>query len=271
MTTIDFQGAAITQIGSTSDTNVAIGTGAAIPVSQYSVCVGTNAVTYGNRSVAIGYNAYSSSFANIVFGVNASAQGGNATAIGNSSLSAPPNGQCHVIGAYASGSNDFCIALGSGNSPGTGAQVAKVSVAIGSGARANHESCVAIGTGMTTTTSNQTYIGNIFGGAGGGSNVLVTAAGIMNTNTSSITTKHNIRPLEHIDILQDQFKPLRFTFNTTNEESIGLIAENLFEVLPELCPLDLNNEPYNIRYDLLSVILLQEVRALYTKLKNSSK
>jgi hypothetical protein len=65
----------------------------------------------------------------------------------------------------------------------------------------------------------------------------------------------------------DLLEPLRFTFNESNEESLGLIAEDLDEIWPEIVPRDEDGNPYSIRYDLLSVLLLKGLKQLQARVK----
>lgn len=265
MSAINFNGAAVSYIG-TSSTSVVIGENAS-SVGINDVVIGFGA-TGTQTGVVIGKNAYTAASNSIAIGHGASNVGvGTCFAVGYNAYSNPPAGQANVIGAHSSSEEDFSIAIGSGSTPGSGAVGARIGVVIGSGSSGAGHRAIAIGDGITAS-NNETCIRNIFGASGGGQNVFVTAAGLLNTNTSSIATKHNLRKLESLDILQDQFKPVRFTFNATGEESIGLLAEYVHELVPEICPLDQDRKPYNIRYDLLSVILLRAVRDLHTEIKS---
>ena len=52
-------------------------------------------------------------------------------------------------------------------------------------------------------------------------------------------------------------QPVSYTFKDSNVESIGLIAEEVYQYYPELVHLDSNGLPYSVNYELLSVLLLQ--------------
>ena len=47
-----------------------------------------------------------------------------------------------------------------------------------------------------------------------------------------------------------------------------MIAEEVNEYYPEIVPKNSNNEPESIRYDLLSVILLEEIKKLKAEIDN---
>jgi len=50
------------------------------------------------------------------------------------------------------------------------------------------------------------------------------------------------------------------------EKSFGLIAEEVYEILPELAVLD-NGEPATVDYKMLSVLLLAELKELRTRIE----
>jgi hypothetical protein len=51
-------------------------------------------------------------------------------------------------------------------------------------------------------------------------------------------------------------EPVSYNFANSNIESIGLIAEQVYQYYPELVHLDSNGLPYSVNYELLSVLLL---------------
>ena len=55
--------------------------------------------------------------------------------------------------------------------------------------------------------------------------------------------------------------------STDNKRYIGLIAEEVIKIIPEinLTPIDGEGKPYSIDYDRLSVLLLAELKKLKTQ------
>lgn len=256
-TAINFNGSSVYAMGSDAANALAIG-GNATCLYTGGVSVGYSSSVTGNDGVAIGISSEASTGA-VAVGRSAVASSENSIAIGYSS-DAVATGAI-AIGTYAFASGERSVAVGHvAKAYGTG------SIAIGRYAIANGANAIAIGYSITATTG-QTAIRNIFGKSGGGSQVFVTANGKLNTNSSSIKTKHNIRDLEAIDIQQSAFQPLRFIFLADNSESIGHIADEMAKVMPEICPTDKEGNPANIRYDLLSVILLRKIRDLRQRLE----
>lgn len=256
MTTINFNGQEVLNIGTTNTGALKIGDNASCN-QDYGIGIGNLSEVTGSNGIALGRDTEATTNA-IGIGRGAQAVNTNAISIGFASRAYAVNSI--AIGSFSKANSERSIAIGrSTNATGVG------SICIGPSSSTTGDYAIAIGNGVTAA-ANQTAIRNIYNTSGGGAQVFVTAAGKLNTNTSSITTKHNIRELEEISIQTDEFKPLRFTFNATNEESIGHLAENIAQVIPELCVFDKDGNPNNIRYDLLSIVLLRKVRALRKRL-----
>ena len=80
--------------------------------------------------------------------------------------------------------------------------------------------------------------------------------------TSSAAMKNNIRDFIYNteDLLS--LKPKEYTDKITGKREIGLIAEEVAELLPELVVFDKNNNPLGIKYHKLAVLLLNEIAQL---------
>ena len=102
--------------------------------------------------------------------------------------------------------------------------------------------------------------------AGTGTDVVVDANGVLKEKSSSRRYKENIRELEPDPSLIFQLKPVRFDWKTTGEEDIGLIAEDVEEIIPDLVIHDAENKPDAVKYDKLAVYLLQVVKAQEDKI-----
>jgi hypothetical protein len=80
--------------------------------------------------------------------------------------------------------------------------------------------------------------------------------------SSSKRYKKNIRGLEsHLDRILN-LKPVSFEWKTTSERDVGLIAEDVHELIPELVGYDKEGRPDAVRYELLSLYLLEAMKEL---------
>jgi hypothetical protein len=79
---------------------------------------------------------------------------------------------------------------------------------------------------------------------------------------SSRRFKTNIEDLgdDRVNTIVDVLVPKTYNFIESNNPSIGLIAEDVYPVLPEICTVDEEGEPFSVRYDLLSVVLLSKIK-----------
>ena len=80
------------------------------------------------------------------------------------------------------------------------------------------------------------------------------------TEQSSIRFKENIQPLEPALAKVEQLNPVTYTKITSQEEEIGLIAEEVAELFPEVVTYNEAGQPQGIQYQRLSVILLKAVQ-----------
>jgi len=151
----------------------------------------------------------------------------------------------------------------------------------GSAAAPTHSFTSDTDTGMYNHTTNQ--IGFTTGGSvrarfysGGlvldtlgttsGTDLVVDGSNVVHAKTSSRKYKRNI-----VDIVLDSNKlydlrPVDFEWNeksaTEGKKDIGLIAEEVAEILPEIVNYNNDKTPKSISYDKLSVILLMEIKKL---------
>ena len=90
--------------------------------------------------------------------------------------------------------------------------------------------------------------------------------------TSSIKFKENIRPL-NFDI--SKIKELHGVFydlkNSNTKDEIGLIAEDVYKIIPEVVSLDDDGEVQGIKYQRLTVVLLEVVKELMTEIEELKK
>jgi hypothetical protein len=86
--------------------------------------------------------------------------------------------------------------------------------------------------------------------------------------TSSLRFKQDISDLEIETTKIYDLRPVSFTPNGTDKREFGLIAEEVYEIIPELVSLDGEGKPLSVHYAHLSVLLLQELKKQKEKIEN---
>ncbi len=215
------------------------------------IAVGNDALGgESSNNIAIGHLALASSSkkpgtSNIAIGNNALANGAgsNNTAIGH--------------GSGVSNSNEnITIGNFAGSAIGTGDN----NIMIGNGVGVkNDTNTIRIG-----SNQRKTFIAGIRGTAVlGGKPVSIDSAGQLGTNTSSKKYKNSIRAMNNSDSDSiHSLKPVTFVYNEdpTKTMQYGLIAEEVDEVFPGLVIRGENDEPFSVRYEILPVLLLNEIK-----------
>ena len=79
--------------------------------------------------------------------------------------------------------------------------------------------------------------------------------------SSSLRYKDNVADLPATKEAVLRLRPVTFTWNSTGEADIGLIAEEVAEVIPDLVLYDAEGRPDGVKYDRLGVYLLQVVKS----------
>ena len=148
-----------------------------------------------------------------------------------------------------------------------------------------------------TSTPLVAYIDSLHSGSGnifhanlvsaGGTAVYITSAGKLVEYSSSRRYKENIQNLDMDTSKVYELVPKSFKWKDTQEAFVdeegniepdnlitvvgdndfGLIAEEVYEIFPELVYLDKDNQPKSIQYQLISVLLLEEVKKLKTRIE----
>ncbi|MGE5209343.1 MAG: tail fiber domain-containing protein [Alphaproteobacteria bacterium] len=179
--------------------------------------------------------------------------GGDNTAVGAGALQGNTTGAENLaIGVSALVSNqsgDRNIALGSfaGNGLTTGSD----NIYIG------------YNLGATPDQNNACYIKSIFGQtAAGGSAVYIDANHKLGTMTSSKRFKEDIKPMDKLSEALFALKPVSFRYKKQVDPAatsqLGLVAEDVEKVNPDLVVRDKEGKPYSVRYDQVNAMLLNE-------------
>jgi len=198
--------------------------------------------TTGNDNTATGVNALAS---NTVGGHNAATgfgalqnntAGASNTAVGENALESNTTGSFNTaIGLLAGASQT----TGGGN--------------------------VYIGAGINGVAgeSDACYIRGIFGQtSASGIPVLINVNSKLGTTTSSKRFKEDIKPMDKASEPLFTLKPVTFRYkkeiDTAGTSQLGLVAEDVEKVNPDLVVRDKEGKPYSVRYDQVNAMLLNE-------------
>ena len=248
-------------VNTTNNFNTAVGAGTLLAnFADENTAIGAGALlsnTSGDLNTAVGGFAL---FSNIGGATNtadgAGALEGNTTGNGNT-----------ATGAVALSSNDtggINTAIGENalvnNTTGSG------NTAIGADAGSNQTTGsdnVYIGAGILGVSgeTGACYIAGIFGQtSSGGAAVFINSDGKLGTTTSSKRFKENIKPMDKASEGLFLLKPVSFRYkkeiDPTRTAQLGLVAEDVETVNPDLVVRDKEGKPYSIRYDQVNAMLL---------------
>jgi hypothetical protein len=174
--------------------------------------------------------------ANGAFALFSNAEGNDNTAAGSHALEANTTGEDNVALGVDAGSSQT---TGSGN------------VYIGS---------LVFG---VAGESNACYIRSIFGQtSANGIPVLINSDNKLGTTTSSKRFKENIRPMDKVSEALFALKPVSFHYkkeiDPAGTSQLGLVAEDVEKINPDLVVRDKEGKPYSVRYDQVNAMLLNE-------------
>jgi Chaperone of endosialidase len=200
------------------------------------------------------------------------------TATGTGALRSNTDGDHNTaIGDFALQSNtdgDNNTAIGSGAlSNATGMQNTALGVGAGSGVTTAN-SVICIGSGVAgENVSESCYIGNIFNAtSSSGSAVFVNATGKLGTITSSRRFKEKIKPMDQVSKALFALKPVSFRYkkeiDPAGTSQLGLVAEDVEKVNPDLVVRDKEGKAYSVRYDQVNAMLLNEFLKEHRKVEN---
>jgi hypothetical protein len=197
--------------------------------------------TDGDFNTAIGFRAL----------VN-NTTGDDNTAIGRSALATNTSASNNT----AIGSTALFNTTGGGNT----------ALGFGAGsAQTSGSSNVYIGANVSGVAgeSNTCYIRNIFGQtSASGMPVLINSDNKLGTTTSSKRFKEDIKPMDKASEALFALSPVAFRYkkqvDATATPQLGLVAEDVEKVNPDLVVRDQEGKPYSVRYDQVNAMLLNE-------------
>jgi hypothetical protein len=111
------------------------------------------------------------------------------------------------------------------------------------------------GVASTTTTT-----GTLVVTGGVGISGQLTAATLV--ETSSIAFKENVNPIENALESILQLVGVTYDRKDTGQHEAGLIAEDVYNVIPGIVSKDVNGNPYGLQYTKLTAYLIESIKAL---------
>jgi hypothetical protein len=236
--------------------NTAVGAGCLVSNDEGSnnTAVGQSSMTYntsGQDNVACGGESlFNNSTGNGNTAIGAwslqnSVDSGN-TAIGFESFLNLESGSSNIgLGAYV-GEN---LIAGSDNIYIGAAGVGQEDTIIRLGSTATHTGCFIAGISGQSTTDVLSSLP-----------VVISADGKLGTVLSSRNYKKDIRDISERSRYVTKLRPVVFAYNNDPEQTLqyGLIAEEVAQVYPEIVAYDADGNPISVRYDAISILLLNE-------------
>jgi len=234
--------------GNIGNFNTAIGNEALLSntTAENNTAIGTAALfnnTIGNFNTATGYQALLTNVggqSNTAYGAGALL---NNTGTGNIALGA--NAGLHLTTGFDN------IDIGN-----TGAIADDSTIRIGSGAAA-------------------TFISGIFGVPIAGTPVVVVSNGQLGVAPSSARFKDQINPMDKASEALLALKPVIFRYkkeiDPAGTRQLGLVAEDVERVNPDLVVRDKEGKPYSVRYDQVNAMLLNEFLKEHRKVEQQDR
>ena len=108
--------------------------------------------------------------------------------------------------------------------------------------------------------SSTTATGTLVVTGGVGVSGQLTAATIV--ETSSIAFKENVNPIENALDLILQLVGVTYDRKDHDRHEAGLIAEDVYKIVPNLVSLDENGNPYGIQYTKITAYLIESIKSL---------
>jgi hypothetical protein len=125
----------------------------------------------------------------------------------------------------------------------------------------------ATGVGIGTTTPGATL--HIQGAISGSTMTLTGTATVQSlVETSTQELKKNITPMESTITTLYKLEPSRFNWISTDEPDIGLIAEQVEQIFPELVTHDADGKLIGVKYSKLTVLLLKAVQEMSQRIES---
>ena len=131
----------------------------------------------------------------------------------------------------------------------------------------NENNTIRIGTHQQTSA----YIGGVYNAlSSAGIPVYINSSGQLGTQTSSRRFKEQIRDMGDSSSALMKLRPVTFLYKPEYDKGqrtlqYGLIAEEVANVYPDLVAYDPDGEPYTVKYQYLTTMLLNEMQRQYRR------
>src|SRR6266403_2417776 len=245
---------------------------------RFNTATGSQALfsnTAGSFHTAIGFGAlYSNTYGDENTGGNTAigaaaltnnTTGGGNTAIGESALVNSVTGNQNIALGYVAAQN---LTDGSNN------------IDISNPGVPTESNSIRIGNvvpftdiyGFPHAAHSATYIAGINGAtASGGVAVYINSDGKLGTLTSSARFKTEIKPMDESSTAILALKPVTFRYkqeiDPKGNPQVGLVAEEVEKVSPDLVSRDRDGKPYTVRYEAVNAMLLNEFLKAHQKIE----
>jgi hypothetical protein len=254
--------------------------GTGVMTGDYNICIGHSAglvMTAGTENVIIGHlagDAITTSLGNVLIGYQAGSAlttttgSNNNVMIGYQAGLVADGATANVIVGYeagvslTSGDGNVCFGRYSGQSLTTGGQNVLLgdTADVDTGARTG---CIVIGLSMVSKAAdNTTVIQNVQQSAGATAMYCDTTTKQIGVTTSLRKFKTNIREIDHWRNIY-KINSIIYDFNELSpvqaKNQIGLIAEDLLPLFPELCAY-IDGELRTIHYEKIGTLLIKPIQ-----------
>ncbi len=160
----------------------------------------------------------------------------------------------NTLASITTGTNNVAVGYQAGQTLATGNGNIYINAAAGT---TNENSTTRIGTSQI-----RTFIAGIDGIGVSGNGVVVDSNGQLGITLSSQKFKRNIEDMGEASASILDLRPVTFVYNDDETETVqyGLIAEEVDQLFSAMVSKDKEGNPYTVRYHLLSVLLLNELK-----------
>jgi Chaperone of endosialidase len=227
--------------------------------------------TTANDNNAMGISALHSNSAGSLnnamgnFALEFNTTGNNNNAIGYGSLLSNTTGSDNDGQGYFSLEKNTAgnLNIGVGYKAGSNLTTGSNNIDIGNAGIAAESNIIRIG---TPGTQSATFVAAIAGtNISGGTAVMVSATGQLGVVSSSKRYKEDIQPMGEVSERLYQLHPVTFHYKQPNPDGskpieVGLVAEDVAEILPELVVYNSDGQPDSVAYHLLPTLLLNELQ-----------
>ena len=142
----------------------------------------------------------------------------------------------------------------------------------------NESNTIRIGQqGSGNLEQNTAYIAGIYGAtSAGGIPVYINSSGQLGTMTSSLRFKEQVHNMGDSTNGLMKLRPVTFFYKPEYDKGprtlqYGLIAEEVADIYPDLVAYDDDGQPYTVRYQYITTMLLNEVQKQYHRAEAEAK